>query len=74
MPKSGNEDVPGERPLERAAETVGRAVRKTMMEVSGTVPERLPAAGDIKKVQTGLKRSQKEYKKLEPQIGLRFRR
>lgn len=40
--KIRNEDVRGQRPLERAAETVGRAVRNTMIEVSGTVPERLP--------------------------------
>lgn len=63
--KIRNEDVRGQRPLEKAAEHVGREVRNTMMRLSGTRPEALPPASDIKRVQTGLKRSQREYKKLD---------
>ena len=60
-----NDDVRGQKPLERAAEHVGKAVRKTMMELSGTRPESLPPAQDIHEVKKGLKRSQREYKKLD---------
>jgi len=45
-----NEDIFGQRPLEWAAELVGRTVRNTMIELSGTPPERLPPARDIIKV------------------------
>ncbi len=58
-----NEGVRGQIPLERAAEHVGKTVRKTMLDLSGVSPESLPAAQDLKTVQTGLKRSQREYKK-----------
>jgi DNA-damage-inducible protein D len=63
--KIRNEDIRGQRPLERAAEFVGKGVRENMMKMSGTRPENLPAAQDIKEVQRGIKRSQKEYKKLD---------
>jgi hypothetical protein len=36
-----------------------------MIEISGTPPEKLPSARDIKEVQKGLKRTQKEYEKLD---------
>lgn len=63
--KIRNEDVRGQRPLERTAEHVGKKVRDTMISLSGTSPETLPPAPDIKKVQTGIKRSQREYQKLD---------
>lgn len=49
--KIRNEDISGQRPLERAAESVGRDVRDTMYRISGTRPERLPPAQDIKEKQ-----------------------
>jgi DNA-damage-inducible protein D len=63
--KIRNEDISGQHPLERAAESVGKAVRKTMIEISGTPPERLPAAQDISEVKKSLKRTGKEYAKLD---------
>jgi DNA-damage-inducible protein D len=60
-----NEDIVGQKPLERAAEQVGKAVRRTMVEISGTPPEALPAAEDIKSVKRALKRTGKEYAKLD---------
>ncbi|MGO8794013.1 MAG: BRO family protein [Candidatus Sulfotelmatobacter sp.] len=63
--KIKNEDVQGQRRLEQTAEAVGRRVRTTMMELSGTRPEYLPVATDIKQVQSGLKKTQKEFGKLD---------
>lgn len=63
--KIRNEDVRGQKPLEKAAEHVGKEVRSTMQKLSGTRPENLPPAQDIKEVQKGIKRSQKEYQKLD---------
>lgn len=63
--KIRNEDITGQRPLERAAETVGRGVRNTMIELSGVAPERLAPEEDIKKVKSALKRTGKEYAKLD---------
>ena len=44
------ERIRGQKPLERAAEDVGRRVRRTMIEISGKRPEDLPPAEDIKEV------------------------
>jgi DNA-damage-inducible protein D len=63
--KIRNEDLYGQKPLERAAENVGREVRATMRRISGTVPEKLPTDRDIKVVQQGLKRTGKEFAKLD---------
>lgn len=63
--KIRNEDVRDQKPLERTAEQVGKKVRDTMISQSGTRPEALPPAQDLKKVQTGIKRSQREYQKLD---------
>ena len=59
-----NNDVRGQTPLERTAENVGRTVRKTMIEISGTPPERLPASEDIKTVKSGLKHTHRQFAKL----------
>jgi DNA-damage-inducible protein D len=67
--KIRNEGVRGQKPLERTAEHVGRKVRDTMISLSGTKPEALLPAADIKNVQKGLKRSQKEYLKLDARRG-----
>jgi DNA-damage-inducible protein D len=53
------------KPLERAAEDVGREVRRTMVKISGRRPEELPPAGDIKEVHKKLKSSHREIKKLD---------
>jgi DNA-damage-inducible protein D len=63
--KIKNENVKGQWKLEKTAEDVGRKVRSTMLSISGTRPELLPAAQDIKKVQSGLKKTHKEFVKLD---------
>ncbi len=63
--KIRNEDIRGQRPLERAAENVGKEVRQTMLRISGTRPEALPASEDLQKVKSGLKRAGKEFAKLD---------
>lgn len=60
--KIENENIRGQRPLEGAAESVGRDVRK-MMERQGGVPEELPLASDIKKVRSELRRTGKKLNK-----------
>jgi len=63
--KIRNEDIRGQSRLERTHESVGREVRDTMKRISGTVPEQLPAADDIKRVKSGLKRVGKEFAKID---------
>jgi DNA-damage-inducible protein D len=57
--KIRNDEILGQGPLEAAAFDVGQAVRQTMYELSGTRPEALPAARDIKDVPRALKATQK---------------
>jgi DNA-damage-inducible protein D len=59
--KIKNEGTRGQRALEEAARTVGAKVRKTMLELSGTPPERLPAVEDIKTVKKGLKQAHRQF-------------
>ena len=40
-------------------------MRKAMLEISGTRPEELPLAEDIKKVKSGLKQTHKKFKKID---------
>lgn len=63
--KIKNDSVRGQNRLEATAEEVGRAVRNTMMRISSTRPELLPPASDIKQVQSGLKKTRKEFGKLD---------
>jgi DNA-damage-inducible protein D len=63
--KIKNESVKGQQRLEMTAEKVGKAVRETMMRISSTRPELLPAAQDIKQVHSGLKKTRKEFGKLD---------
>lgn len=63
--KLKNDGIQGQQAAERAAEGVGRKVRETMQEISGTSPEELPPSGDIKKVRSAIKSSQKDFKKLD---------
>lgn len=53
--KIKREGLQGQKMLEKAAEDVGKTVRKTMKEISGQRPEDLPPMEDIRKVKTGLK-------------------
>jgi DNA-damage-inducible protein D len=59
------ERVRGQDALETTAFEVGRKVRRTMDEISGTRPENLPIAEDIRLVQRGLKRTQREFAKID---------
>ena len=51
--------------LERTAEEVGRRVRQTMQEISGSQPEELPPAEDIRVVRKKLKSAQREFRKMD---------
>jgi DNA-damage-inducible protein D len=55
----------GQRPAERIALDVGRQVRRMMIESDGVAPERLPLARDIKQVQSELKQTAKEFRKVD---------
>jgi DNA-damage-inducible protein D len=60
-----NENIKGQAALEVAAQKVGQEVRATMIRTSGTYPENLPLAEDIKKVRTKLKKANQELQKLD---------
>ncbi len=57
--------IKGQKNAERTAETVGKKVRKTMLEISGIKPEDMALSEDIKKVKTSLKCTQKGLKKID---------
>ena len=63
--KIRSEHIRGQQPLERAAESVGRKVRNTMVQISGKRPEDLPPAEDIKEIHKKLKSSHREIKKID---------
>lgn len=63
--KIRNEDIHGQKPLEAAAHSVGREVRATMQRISGTTPEGLLMDRDIKEVRKDLKKTGKEFAKLD---------
>ena len=63
--KIRNEGVTGQQRLEGTAHDVGREVRNTMQRISGTVPEKLPPAEDIRKVKGAIKSSEKEFAKID---------
>jgi DNA-damage-inducible protein D len=60
-----NNGIRGQNALENAAHMVGREVRGTMIRTSGTRPENLPIAEDIKKVKGKLKRANKELQRID---------
>ncbi len=64
--KIRNEGMRGQRALEAAARTVGATVRRTMLELGGTPPERLPPVEDIKTVKKGLKQAHRQFERLGP--------
>jgi DNA-damage-inducible protein D len=63
--KIRNEGVKGQVRLENAAHEVGKRVRNTMKETSGTYPEHLPIAEDIRDVRKGLKKASRIFEKLD---------
>lgn len=63
--KIRNENIRGQGNLELAARGVGRTVRKTMIELSGTKPEDLPPAEDIKLVHRELKTTAKQFRQMD---------
>lgn len=63
--KIRNERTYGQSALEHAAEDVGRVVRRTMIEIGGTPPERLPLREPVQKVRTGLRKTSREFRKLD---------
>lgn len=65
--KIKNEGLRGQRALESAANNVGRTVRRTMEELSGTTPEHLPLAEPIAAVRSQLKGASKKLGKIDAQ-------
>lgn len=63
--KIHKENIRGQRQLEQTAQGVGRAVRKTILDIGGTPPEALLPATDIREVKKGLKAANREYAKLD---------
>lgn len=63
--KIKNQNIRGQGPLERAAHDVGKTVRSTMQEISGTTPEHLPAVEHIKDVKKGIKGTGKTLNRLD---------
>lgn len=63
--KLKNDEVKGQHNAEKTAESVGRKVRKTMLEISGVKPEDMQLSEDIKKVKTLLKQTHKGLKKID---------
>jgi DNA-damage-inducible protein D len=59
------ENIKGQRGLEQTAEHVGKRVRKTMIDISGTKPEDLPITEDIKQVKSKLKATSKRFLKMD---------
>jgi DNA-damage-inducible protein D len=57
--KIKNQNIHGQARLESAAYSVGRTVRQTMIQTSGTKPEQLPLAEDIKAVKKKIKGTSK---------------
>lgn len=63
--KIKKEGTKGQTNLEKAAETVGREVRNTMIKISGTKPEELTLEKNIQEVRKGIKQTNKALKKLD---------
>lgn len=63
--KLKNDGIKGQRQAEQTAENVGRKVRKTMLDISGTKPEDMALGEDIKRVKTSLKQTHKGLKKID---------
>jgi len=59
------DNIRGQCSLEAAAETVGRKVRSSMLDISGIAPELLPSATDIQKIKKELKNKSKQIKSID---------
>lgn len=70
--KIQSEGTQGQQALERVAQQVGHKVRETMISLSGTAPEDLPAAPDIHDTKSRLRAAQRTLKRLDsPRPGRR---
>lgn len=67
--KIKNDDVRGQRALEKTALDVGRAVRNTMIQIGGTRPEDLPIVQHIKDAKKVLKTTGKKMEALSEPIA-----
>ena len=63
--KLKNDQVCGQNNAEQVAEDVDKKVRNTMLEISGTKPEDMELAEDIKKVRTSLKQTYNGLNKID---------
>lgn len=59
------QNIRGQKPLENAAETVGKKVRRTMIDIHGTQPEALPVAQPISQVKKDLRKTSRGFKKID---------
>lgn len=68
--KIRNQNIRGQKPLERAAEEVGRSVRNVMIQTSGTLPEDLKLSDEkINKVRTGIKQTKRALEKHDKNLN-----
>lgn len=63
-----NQGIRGQKNLENTAYKVGKSVRETMVNHTGTYPEDIPISEDIKNVKKDLKQTQKELKKIDKKV------
>jgi DNA-damage-inducible protein D len=62
--------VRGQKPAEKVATRVGKTVRKIMIDNTGETPESLPFSGDIKKIQTDLRKTAKAFEHRDGPVKL----
>lgn len=65
--KIKRENIKGQTKLEDAALTVGTEVRSAIRSMGGTMPEKLEAHEDIKKIKSELKQTNKKFAKMDTQ-------
>jgi len=63
--KIRNQNIKGQAGLEAAAHEVGSTVRRTMEQMSGTKPEQLPPAEDLKQVAQELRATSRSFKRMD---------
>ena len=63
--KIKNENITGQDMLEKVHENIGKKIRNTMKEISGTLPEQLPKEENIKNVKKGLKTTNKTFQAID---------
>lgn len=72
--KIKTDNVRGQAGLEHTAMSVGKHVRKTMEEISGTSPERLPVSAPLQQVRSKLKSANTSLKKFDKKQTKRKKR